>query len=72
MQRLTREQAAIIGCYTTVLCGPFSDFHEKAEALLDRPIWTHEFASQDLWRELKEKAKPEFMSLVNEEADEAL
>ena len=33
--RLTREQAAIIGAYTGICCGPFSDIHALAEALLE-------------------------------------
>lgn len=30
-------------------------FHAYAERLLGRPIWTHEFADEDLWRELRDR-----------------
>lgn len=30
-----------------LLCMDFGDFHEGLEALLDRPVWTHEFADSD-------------------------
>lgn len=66
MNRLTKEQAAILGCVTGVSCGPFSDVHKKAEELLGRPIWTHEFGTPDLWEELRNKAMPEFMQVVYE------
>lgn len=34
------------------LCMDFSVFHEGITALLDRPVYTHEFADPDaLWRE---------------------
>ena len=29
------------------LCMDFASFHEGVEALLGRPVWTHEFASSD-------------------------
>ena len=45
MQRLTKEQAAIIGLYTGICCGPFSDIQELDEKLAGRPIFTHEFAN---------------------------
>jgi hypothetical protein len=61
--RLTKEQAAIIGLYTGVSCGPFSDVHELAERVAGRPIWTHQFAEKALWEELKTKIKPEFLAL---------
>jgi hypothetical protein len=40
--------------------------HKKAEELLGRPIWTHEFGTPDLWEELRNKAMPEFMQVVYE------
>ena len=63
MNRLTREQAAIIGAFTGVSCGPFEDVHETVERVLGRPVFTHEMANKDVWREVKEKIKPEFLSI---------
>ena len=31
------------------------DFHAFAEALLDRPIYTHEFVGETLWTQLRER-----------------
>lgn len=64
MTRLTREQAAILGCYTGICFGPFDDVHKKAEELLDRPIWANEFALPDLWAQIKAKVEPEFMAIA--------
>jgi len=63
MTMLTKEQAAIIGAYTGIVCGPFEDVHEYVEKILGRPIWTHEFASKELWGEIKEKSKQEFLGI---------
>ena len=34
-------------------CGDFRDFHKWAEKLLGHPIWTHEFAIEEVWDDLK-------------------
>lgn len=62
-KKLDKEQAAIIGAYTGVCCGNFSDIQELAERELGRPVYTHEFATKELTAELKEKIKPLFISI---------
>lgn len=64
MERLTKEQAAIIGAYTGITVGPFSHIHEYAEKVLSRPIFTHEFASRQLMDELKNASFDDFMKVV--------
>ena len=66
MTRLTREQAAIIGLYTGVSVGPFEDVHKLAEDLLERSVFTHELADNDLWEKLKKLVKPQFVELCAE------
>jgi hypothetical protein len=63
MQRLTKEQAAVIGLYTGVTCGDFSDIQELAEKVMERPVFTHEFADTDVYKEMKEKIKSLFLEL---------
>ncbi len=64
--RLTAEQAAIIGAYTGIACGPFSDVQNLAEKLLGRPILTHEFGEKKIWKALKIVSKPLFLNICNE------
>ena len=66
MNRLTREQAAIIGAFTGICAGPFEDVHEYAEKKLGRPIWTHQFADKQLWADLRAASKEDFMALSAE------
>ena len=40
--------------------------YELAEKLLGRSIWTHEFASSELWKELKAAVKPLFIAICFE------
>jgi hypothetical protein len=65
MERLTKEQAAIIGAFTGITAGPFSDIQEYAEKLLGHPVWTHEFASKEFSDKLKELAKPDFLDICH-------
>lgn len=45
-------EAAAVQLYVKELCMDFSDFHKDMEALLGRPVWTHEFADvESLQRE---------------------
>lgn len=65
MERLTKQQAAIIGAFTGIACGPFSDIQELAENVLNRQSMAHEFADPELWKELKEAVRPQFMELCH-------
>lgn len=68
MQRLTKEQAAIIGTYTGISCGPFGDIHEYIEKILGHPVWTHQLVDPVLLEKVKEKSKPDFLALCYEES----
>lgn len=51
----TREfpTAVIASLSSGVLLCPFEKMHEAAEYLMGHPIWTHHFASKDLWRDMQ-------------------
>lgn len=71
-QRLTRRQAAILGCFTGISLESrgISAIQELAEELLGRPVWTHEFASEKFTADLKERARP-LLADIAYVADEA-
>lgn len=60
---MTRKETAIISAYTGILIGKFSDFHQYAEHIMRRPIYTHEFASDALLSELRERSREDFCSI---------
>jgi hypothetical protein len=64
--KLSRDQAAIVGAYTGKLAGPFSDLHEYVERVLGRPVYTHEFADEELYKEIREKCKQDFLNICAE------
>lgn len=45
--------AAIASLSTGVLLCKFGDMHEAAEYLMGHPIWTHHFASKELWQKMQ-------------------
>lgn len=65
-RRLTSRQAAIIGAYTGVLAGPFSDMQAYIAGLLQRPVFSHELADDAFCDRIKELAKPDFLALCAE------
>jgi|KBSSwiStaDraftv2_1062776.scaffolds.fasta_scaffold1102557_2 hypothetical protein len=45
--------AVIASLSSGVLLCKFSEMHEAAEYLMGHSIWTHHFASKDLWKEMQ-------------------
>lgn len=41
-----------------------SEVHKYIEKLLGRSVWTHELASETLWKTIKEKAKSDFLKII--------
>ncbi len=67
MQKLTKEQAAIIGLYTGIAAGPFADIHEYAEKLYGKPIFTHQFANEGFVQTLRDLAQKDFIAICFDE-----
>lgn len=66
--KLTRRQAAIIGAFTGVTCGPFGDIHEYVDGLPGfKGITTIGFAT--CATQIKEAAKADFLSICAEKED---
>lgn len=64
---MTKQERLIVSAYTGVLMCDFSEFQTYVEQLLQRPVFTHELAMDDVWREIKEKFKPAFMALCQDD-----
>ena len=47
-KKLTDEQLFLLQINQKLLCVPFGEFHRATEAILDRPVYTHEFAHPEL------------------------
>jgi len=57
------REAAIIGAYTGVLLGKFSDMHTYIEEILGRPVFTHEMGFREVADEIKKKSHGDFVAL---------
>lgn len=60
---LTKREAAVITAYTGLLVGSISDFHAYVEEKFGRPVFTHEFADKDVWKDLKVISRTEFINI---------
>lgn len=49
----TFPTSVIASLSTGVLLCKFDEMHEAAEYLMGHSIWTHHFASKDLWKEMQ-------------------
>ncbi len=64
-QKLTARQAAIIGAFTGVLCGPFADLHEYIDGLPGfSGIGTLGIAMHA--EQIKEAARADFLAIAAE------
>lgn len=56
-RRLKTYPTEVVMSLTTgsLLCDSFGDMHELAEHVYGGPIWTHEFASEKIWKTLQER-----------------
>lgn len=60
---MTKREAAIVSAYTGILIGAFDDMHAYIEEKLGRPVFTHELADEDVWKEIHTKAKNDFLNI---------
>lgn len=72
MIQLTKEQGIVVTGYTGIGACLFSDFHEDVERRLGRPVWTHEFGSEELWSQLKILYRDDFIRMCNGYTDDVL
>lgn len=61
---MTLHEKVILSTYTGILMCNMSEVHKYIEKLLSRPVWTHELSSEILWEEIKKKAKPDFLKII--------
>ena len=62
---MTKKEAVLVSAYTGYMLAPsFADVQEFCEDLLGRPIFTHEFAMDEVNKEIREKCKPMIIELV--------
>lgn len=56
---MTKEESILISAYTGyMLTENFSDVHKLCEKVLGRPMFSHEFANEEVCAEIREKLRP--------------
>ena len=65
--KMSKNERCIATAYTGLLFCKWEEFHEYAETLLSRPIFTHEFGDKGIWKIMKSLVKQQFIHMVSEE-----
>lgn len=60
---MTKQEKIVVSAYTGILMCDFSDLHEYIEKKLGRPVWTHEMASEEVQKEIRQKTKDDFLEI---------
>lgn len=47
---MTLHEKVVLSAYTGILMCDMSEVHKYIEKLLGRSVWTHELASETLWK----------------------
>lgn len=66
---MTDREKAIIMAHTgvTMLTGEkFPVFHKYIEGIMGCPVYTHELASENVWDQIKDKSRADFIKLCKE------
>ena len=63
---MTKQEKLIVSAYTGILMVDFHELHKFFEEKAGRPIFTHEFANEELVEELKDLVREDFMKLCEE------
>src|SRR5215475_15002023 len=59
------ERVVMVGLFTKELCIPLGVLHPAVEKYLGRPVWLHEFAFDELYREVMgEKGPPTIAEII--------
>lgn len=68
--KLTRRQAAIIGAFTGIACGPFGDIHEYVDSLPGfKGIGTISFADKGVWEQINRACRDDFLAICSDKGD---
>lgn len=66
---MTNKERIIVSAYTGYLMCDFAEMHKYIEEKLGRPVWTHELGFKEIWDEIREAVKSDFLALCEKSTD---
>jgi hypothetical protein len=68
---MTKREGLILSAYTGyLLVQNFGDVHEFIEETLERPVFTHELADDNVVVEIREKLYPKIVEIIDSQTSE--
>lgn len=61
----TNREGAVVSAFTGFLMGAWSEYHSYVEELFGRPVTHVEMCDLDFRKELREKARPDFVGICD-------
>lgn len=68
---IKQRRLASISAYTGNLLCEFDWFHQYVEEIMERPVWTHEFANEKIRLEIQKLSEEDFKEAINYLIEEA-
>lgn len=69
---MTQHEKVVLSAYTGILMCDIDLVNKYITKILGRPVFTHELNSEEIWEEIREKSKEDFMAVVAPEEDKNL
>ena len=64
---MAEKEKIIVSAYTGYLMCDFGKVHEYIQEILERPVYTHELANNNIQEEIHEKTKQDFIKICGSE-----
>ena len=64
---MTEQERIIVSAYTGYLLCDFDKVHEYIEKKMGRPVWTHELALEEVFEEIRDRCREDFIALKEPE-----
>lgn len=60
---MTHKERVVVSAYTGYLLCDFADVHSYIEEKLGRPVWTHELANDNVFKDIQDAVREDFLAL---------
>lgn len=64
---MTKQEKIVISAYTGTLMCSIDELLQYASKLMNRPVFTHEFADSKMCSEIRERSKADFQKICEQE-----
>ena len=60
---MTLREKVVVSAYTGIVMCDMAEIHQYINEIMQRPVFTHELAQDDILNEIRKRAEPEFIRI---------